>query len=178
MAASPAPMAPMAPPAPPGTIPLVEQSFVDLTSTFFALQFLPSILAIFAIFSKLCNHIYQVFRGHTVQICRHQGVNIVFESQAPWRRLSFFKIWSFSAEFHKTQMYSSQKCLAKMMSLLENLPFMAEFFNPHQKLCQGTNDYKIQDLRKPSEDPYFIIIIAATGPRKNGIQLYTYTFKT
>jgi hypothetical protein len=26
------------------------------------------------------------------------------------------------------------------MLLRENLPFMAEFFNPHQKLCQGTND--------------------------------------
>ena len=63
------------------------------------------------------------------------GVNIVFPC-----RLSFFKIWPFSAEFHITHMYSIYKYLAKMMLLRENLPFMAEFFNPHQKLCQGTND--------------------------------------
>ena len=42
-------------------------------------------------------------------------------------RLSFFKIWPFSAKFHITHMYSIYKYLAKMMLLRENLPFMAEF---------------------------------------------------
>ena len=60
--------------------------------------------------------------------------------QAAPCRLSFFKIWSYSAEFHITHMYSIYKYLAKMMLLSENLPLMAEFFNPHQKLCQGTNN--------------------------------------
>ena len=55
-------------------------------------------------------------------------------------RLSFFKIWPFSAEFHITYMYSIYRYLAKIMLLRENLLFMAEFFNSHQKLCQGTND--------------------------------------
>ena len=55
-------------------------------------------------------------------------------------RLSFFKIWPFSAEFHITYMYSIYMYLAKIMLLRENLLFMAEFFNFHQKLFQGTND--------------------------------------
>ena len=57
-------------------------------------------------------------------------------------RLSFFKIWPFSAEFHITYMYDIFIYLAKIMLLRENL-FMAEFFNSHQKLCQGTNDKKL-----------------------------------
>ena len=57
-------------------------------------------------------------------------------------RLSFFKIWPFSAEFHITYMYDIYIYLAKIMLLRENL-FLAEFFNSHQKLCQGTNDKKL-----------------------------------
>ena len=39
-----------------------------------------------------------------------------------------------------TYIYFIYIYLSKIMLLRENLPFMAEFFNPHQKLCQGTND--------------------------------------
>ena len=55
-------------------------------------------------------------------------------------RLSFFKICPFSAEFYITYMYSIYIYLAKIILLRVNLLFMAEFFNSHQKLCQGTND--------------------------------------
>ena len=58
------------------------------------------------------------------------------------------------------------------MSLRENLPFMAKFFNRHQKLCQGTNDYKLIHIH----NLYFPRLQGKPKDCFRGVSLDTYTF--